>query len=253
MPVKMIKKKSYRKKTAQKKNVSLAVKQYVKRRIHANMENKIYVDYGVNQLITNAGAGTPTGKFLLPVILQGTGQNQRVGNEINIRYASVRGYVNLLPYNGTSNPEPSVQLVKIWIVSGKKQNTNNIALYDWSKWFEVGATNAPFQGNTLDMVLSPNKEDFKVHAVKQFKLGLAGDSKGSNPVNSYYDNSPMTMPFYFNFTKGCRKRQKFLDNTGAPTNDNVWIIFQSVNADGTSTSINSCEFHYQTRVVYEDA
>lgn len=249
-PKKQGKRRAYKRKA---RPVSQAVKQYVKRSIHSNMENKKWVYYGANQSITNAGAGTPTGQYLLPVIAQGTAQNQRIGNEINIRYAAVRGFVNVLPYNATSNPSPAPQLVKIWIVSGKRINSNVITNYDWSKWFEVGATNAPFQGNVLDMVLSPNKEDFKIHAVKQFKLGLGYDSAGANPANSYFDNSPMSMPFYFNYTKGCKKRQKYLDGSGYSTNDNVYIIFQAVNADGTSTAINSCEFHFENKIIYEDA
>lgn len=248
-------KRQYRRRPAKKKArpVSTAVKQYVKKSIHAQLENKVYIDYGANQTITNASAGTPTGKYLLPVVSQGTAQNQRVGNELTIRYASVSGYVNLLPYSSITNPEPAVQLVKMWIVSGKRINSNNITQYDWSKWFEVGATNAPFQGNTLDMLLSHNKDDFTVYATRSFKLGMSTDSKGSNPVNSYFDNSPMTQKFYFNFTKSVRKKLKFNDGSGTPNNANMWIIFQAVNADGTTTAINSCEFHYQTKIVYEDA
>jgi len=251
-PKKGMRKRVYRRKAQPK--VSTAVKQYVKRSIHVGRENKMFVDYGANQSITNASAGTPSGKYLLPIVSQGTAQNQRIGNEINIRYGAVRGYVNLLPYAGVGNPHPAVQLVKIWIVKGRRLNDPTITQYDWSKWFEVGATNVPFQGNTLDMVLTPNKEDFRVIATKQFKLGLSNDSAGANPANSYFDNSPMTQHFYFNFTKGAKKRLKYLDSVANfPMNDNLFIIFQAVNADGTSTSINSCEFHYQTKVVYEDA
>lgn len=250
-PKKQYKRKVYRRKA---RPVNNAVKQYVKRSIHMGKEKKIWIDYGSNQNITNASSGTPTGRSLLPFVLQGTQHHQRIGNEVNVRFGAIRGYVNLKPYDAINNPHPSVQLVKIWIVKSRLLNDNLVSSYDWSRWFDTGATYAPFQGNTLDMVLTPNKDLFKVIAVKQMKLGMSNTSAGATSTNSYFDNSSMTVPFYFNFTKAMRKKLKYLDNvTGYPMNDNLFIIFQAVNADGSSTSIVSTEFHYQTKVEYEDA
>jgi len=108
-----IRKKVYRKKPI----VSKAVKTYVKRTISANIENKVHVDYAINQTITTASGGSAiTHRALLPQLINGTGAGQRVGNNVHVKSAVIRGSVNLLQYNATTNPVPAPAYVMELIV-----------------------------------------------------------------------------------------------------------------------------------------
>lgn len=250
-----------RNKTVKKRasNNKLATRSYVKRMIHTNIENKKAQDYAVNQgLATAVNPGAPKTIFLLPKLSQGvTGGSTtgRLGNEVRLTKGVITGRVNILPYNATSNPL-CTQLVKIWLLSYKPQNVTTTSDVEWSKFFEVGNTAAGFQSDPLDMMLQVNKDLFVVHEIRQFKVGSTSQSSLTNSgALQYYDNSPMSKGFYFNWGKYCKTKLKYDDNVStSPTNRNFMLVFQSVNADGSATDNKTpCEFHYVNNMEYEDA
>lgn len=248
------KKRAYRRRA---KKVTPAVKSYVKRIISSNNENKMVIQYGINQAITTASATNPTYiQNLLPSLAQGTGKSNRIGNDIKIKYAYVRGFVNLLPYSATLNPLSTPIQVKIWLCSSKTVNTNNIASTSIaSDFFEVNNASAGFQGNLLDMMLTPNKDSWVIHATKTFELGATyASTNGQVGTAGYFDNSKMIRPFYFNYGKYFKSVLKYNDQTlNIPTNKNLFLVFQAVNADGSTTAINCAEYHFTSRCEFEDA
>lgn len=225
----------------------------VKGIISRQAENKAWFDYGVNQSIATATTSTPTNKNLIPLPAQGTGHSQRVGNEIRVKSGYVKGHVNILPYDATLNSNPLPVWVKIWILSCKSQNTTSLASTDiGNSLFDIVNSSVGLQGNMLDIDFTLNKEQWTCYGMKSFKLGVGAiTSVGPVGTNSYYDNSPMSVPFYFNIGKHM-KLIKFSDNT-TPTNRNMFICFQVVPANGVSGSNQiPAEFHYSTRIEYED-
>jgi len=242
--------------TARKPKVSLPVKRYVRNAIHRNDENKVLVDFYLNNTITTAASSYPTSINLCPVMSQGTSQSTRIGNKIKIRRSYVKGYVNLLPYNATNNPQVGPQMVKIWVCSYKTFNTTAISATNAdSKFFETGSSSSGMVGNILDLLLPTNNDSWKVHYSKTFEIGTTASTFGGTTVNAYIanDNSKMIMPFYFNLTKCMKKTISYNDNVNTPTNTNCFLVFQSVYADGTSTLVTGSEFHAVVRTEFEDA
>ena len=239
---------------------SKPLKNYIKKIVHGNMENKVWIDYGVNQTLTTL-SGSPASNtaatlYLLPKPSVNVGHSGRIGNEIRIRRAYIYGRVNLLPYNLTNNPLSTPILVKMWLVSFKTINTALInSCTSTANYFETGTGSVSFQGNVLDTVLSPNKDVLTVHKTKSFELGATyASSGGAVGTAGYFDNSKMTMPFYFSFGNKFRAALKYNDNaTNVAENRNCWLITQVVNADGSSTAVTAAEMHYNLRVEYEDA
>lgn len=240
-----------RKSSTSRKSIATFVKSIISRQA----ENKIWADYGVNQPIVCCNSGIPTAKNLLPTLSPGTGIQARVGNEVRVRTAYIRGHVNLLPYNVTSNPSPLPAYVKMWICSGKILNTTNLGATNIATtFFEAGGASAGFQGNMLDIDFSPNKDMWTVHYTKTVKIGAGFVLSSGSPVQggSYFDNSPMSVPFQFRFSKKLATL-KYEESITSPTNKNLFIVFQCVPADGsTATNQQIAEFHYTTRVEYED-
>lgn len=247
-------KRVYKKKSVGKKHVSLAIKKYVKRTIHSNLEKKISTFYGAN-LSINSQTAQNNFQSIVPQLSQGTNDSQRIGNQVNITKGMIHGYVNILPYNATSNTLSTAVMVKIWICKYKKTNQASFATaYNTNTdFFDVGSTNIGFQSNMLDMVLTCNKDDWIWYNTKTFKIG-ASNATASGQVGSggYYDNSPMTHAFSFNFGKHLKKLH-FNDTDVIPTNTNLFIVFQAVYADGSSSALNPAEYHFVSRVEYEDA
>lgn len=231
------------------------IRSYVKRAIHNNLENKVYISYGNNLAVNTITGSTPNAIYCLPNIGQGTGQGLRIGNEIKIRSAVIKGHVNLLPYNATTNPLTTPVMVKMWLCSAKNLNTPNALSLPITNFFEGGSSSIGFQANMLDMDLTVNKDYWTVYRTKKFELGATYASTGGQVgTGGYFDNSKMLIPFSFRFSKYYKSVLKFNDqDTNYPTNRNLWLITQAVYADGSSTSITPCELNYALRIEFEDA
>lgn len=232
-----------------------AVTRIVKSVISRQAENKSWFDYGLNQsIVISSGGGTPTFKNLLPQLSQGSSASNRIGNEVRVKSAYVRGHVNILPFENTTNPLPVPLYVRMWVLSAKAINTNNLALTTiGSNFIDLVSSASVLQGNMLDIDFAINKDAWTVHASKIVKIG-AGSYVSTGPIGqaSYFDNSPMSVPFYFNYGKFI-KTLKYDDSGPIPTNRNMFLVFQAVSANGASGGgYLPAEFHYTTRVDYED-
>jgi len=245
-----VSKKTTKKRAKRTTRVGKAVKQYVKRALGREVERKVISSYAVNQPIMTAIATTPTTLSLVPSPIQGIGKSQRIGNEILVKKATISGYVNLLPYNNTTNTLVAPVMVKMWLFSSKQINTNNVSLTGIANnFFDVINSAIGFQGNMLDLLLTLNKDAYTIHATKQFKLGLT-----NNPSNVTVgsDNSSFSQKFSFSYGKHLGKL-KYDDTSTIATNKNLFLAFQAVYPDGSTAAISVAEHHWVTRIEYTDA
>lgn len=255
MRIKAFKRKVVKRRVVRKPKITLAIKKYVKKTLSANLENKIYFRYGANQTISNASSGNIYYINLVPELFQGVNVDQRIGNNVKVVKANITGYVNILPYNATTNPTSPCVMIKLWLCSYKsRHNTNFTTLYnERTDFFDIGNTNIGFQGNMLDTILTCNKQSWTWHKTQQFKLG-ASNATTAGPVGTsgYYDNSPMTHKFSFDFAKHLGV-VKFNENSAQSSNKNLFLVFQCVYADGSMLAAQASEFHSMLRIEYEDA
>lgn len=252
-----------RRSNLRRKKVSKVVKRYVKRAIHRNVENKEIMDYWSNMTIQTLSSGTNVGnncRQLLPLPAQGVDNHQRIGNAIRVVKGVIKGHINIKPYNASTNPLGTPLLGKIWLFrdfnfAGTFPIQNGSYVDYFNNFFKGNATQLPFQANPLDMSLPINDDNFRLLATKSFKIG-ASNATATGQVGSsgYFDNSPMTVPFYFNWGKYCKKQIKFQDSGSYPTNENCYIVVQVVRADGAdSGSYQMAEWHAVNTIRYEDA
>ena len=86
----------------------------IKDAVEKMAEKKAVIASGTNVPITTASSSVPFGLELAPQISQGTSQNQRVGNEVKVVKATIRGHLAILPFNATTNAAGPPVLVKMW-------------------------------------------------------------------------------------------------------------------------------------------
>lgn len=245
-------------KATYKRRVSKSVKRFVKQAIHRQIENKEAIQYGVNQTIPNAQAGgsNPVGIALLPYISGGTGPSNRIGNQIKVRSGIVKGHVNLLPYDSVTNATKPPCYVKMWLLRDLKYNFQQaVANLNYAGFFNINNSSVGLQGNMLDMSFPVNPDAYRVLASKIVKLGTTyTNSLGSITTSSYHDNSQISVPFWFNWGKFCKKTLKYADPVVLdPMNESCYLIFQVVSADGTALGGNFAEYHFVNTCKYEDA
>lgn len=239
-----------------RRRVSKNVKRYVKRAIHRTVETKEKIDYGANQPIVTASASAPVGQILIPTMTNGTSAGQMIGNQIKCVRGYIKGHVNLLPYNITTNPNPPPLYVKMWLVKNlvTQGSAASFSWFDWTKFFKLSGGMTGFQGNMLDVEFPVNTEYWRVLAKKTIKLGVGG-ATATGPISSgsYLDNSSFSRPFFFNYGRYLKKTLKFLDGGGACQNAGIYLLIQAVNANGDASAYNPCEYHFVNHFKYEDA
>ena len=225
----------------------------IKRVMAKQIEVKKYFTYGANQSINCANGSYPTAVSVAPLIIQGIGASQRIGNQLNVKSAVINGYVNILPYNSETNPNPIPVYVKIWLLSYKLTKTVTFTTTNAdTSFFDTNNDIIGFQGNMLDLLFKPNYEVYDIHATKTIKIG---GTSTSNFTVGYSDNSTMSAPFSFSYGKKLGKLKYEDDNIASPTNRSMFMVFQAVNANGTAyaTIYTPAEYHFTNTISYTDA
>lgn len=233
----------------------------IKKVLHSQVENKKRNDFSVNLSLAYAGSITnPTYINLTPNPLTGTSVTGRIGNQIRVVKGLIRGYVNVLPYNATTNTQVSPIMVKMWLCARVQTNSATPGggvpgTNDFANFFQTGSSSAGFQSNMLDMLLYPNTDYWKVYATKTMTLQNGYYSGATAPTTAVIgSNYAIGAPFSFRYEKHLGLC-KFNDNSSFPQNKELFLVFQPVYADGSSSmsALTLAECHYTVDLEYEDA
>lgn len=253
------------KKTLAKKPSKVLTRQ-VKNIIHRMAENKTWTVAQANQAlpapIIGSSAVTSVQPWcinLLPNISQGVGQSGRIGNKIRLVKNRISGFVNLKPFNASTNWYQAPVLVKLFIFSCKTFSnfTGDMGFANWQQFFRVNNGDTGFTGLPLDMNYRLNDELYTLHATKSFQLNavLSGSTSPTTPVIQGASGT-FIKPFSFNLIKYA-KDLKYDDQLSTRvTNRSLFMTACCMYADGTTngyvTPYDLCEIHYNQEAQYED-
>jgi len=230
-----------------KKKVSIAVKKYVNKSIHRNIENKMITTYANNNSITGTSFVLP----LTPLVSQGTGQSGRVGNKINLLSACLKFVVNLVPYNITTNPAASPVMFRWMLITQLNSNGSTLSL---SNFFQINNSSIGIQGNHLDLLLNINRDLYKVHKQGKFRLGVSSNSTGFPAANVSMEAGKFSLEKILYFNKYLHKKILYDDTIVTPQNTNLWFILFPVYAHGSSNSgYTNANISYVYTHTFEDA
>lgn len=216
--------------------VSSNVKSYVKKLINSNEETKFYTSNIASKAPLLGSGFNTTGSFgynnpsnIIPVIQQGVGQQQRVGNAIQTKgYLQVRGSVLALPTNATTNSSPNMPFYVRIVVWRQKQSMTTVSN---TQILDNGTATGgnDFQGSLDDLMIPFNKDRFQIGAVRTFMLQ-------PNATTGTYSNENLSkypVSKFFRFNVKLPKKLIFNDSVLDPTNCRWYFSAGVVNADGT--------------------
>ena len=140
--------------------------------------------------------GTITGFLqLYPILGNGIGQDQRVGDECKIKGIYIDALIQANDYDATFNPVPLPQIVTVWLVRPKIRNSFGLAFNQiiggtTEAIFFENQTNATsgLSGHLVDMLRKVDTDNFQVLAKRQFKIGWQGQLNTTNVVTSLQVN-----------------------------------------------------------------
>lgn len=204
--------------------------------------------------LTVAGAGLVQSNLLdVLAIAQGTEQEERNGNKITESRLRVRGVIQSLPYDGTTNPQLLPYEVHLVAFKEKKTIVNSVGALKQLP----NNTTGEIDGTLINSCYPYNKDTYIFRKIKTFKLRpIAGEytaaGAGKELINTQTSNAPMFIRFHE--TIDIHKELKYNDASTVPSNDWVGVAFFVINGDGATLANNQsrCKVTMDAVLRYKD-
>lgn len=190
-------------------------------------------------------------------IAQGTGEGNRIGNEITLSQLRFSFIIN---YNAAIT-QP--QFVRMWVVTYKFDPNNAQTADVWSSvqngvtssanFFDNGNSSNGMLGTMLDLIAPVNTDVMTVHKCKTYKIGCATAPSGGATAGN--NDFKYAVKDYIDLLKYVPKRVKYNDTATTSFNKKVFIIFECLAADGTvvnDTAPARCLINYFYNVKWTD-
>lgn len=222
--------------TAKKTVINPVLKSYVNKIVKKQEEVKFFTaPIATKNSILGTGFNT-TGNFgfnsassIIPIIQQGVGQQQRIGNRIATKgYMTVRGHVLAMPTSASSNPYsncPFYVRIVVWRQKQSFTTISNTQILDNG----ISAGGNDFDGSLDDLMTPYNKDRFQIGAVRTFML------QPNSTVGTYSSENLSKYPVS-KFLRMYVKIPKVLtynDNALDASNARWYVSAGIVNCDGT--------------------
>lgn len=192
-----------------------------------------------------------------PIIGNSISQDGRIGDEILIKGHYINYIVNARSYNATTNTLPRSNIVQIWVVRAKTGNANGLngfAIQSSSSanFFENQADgDSGMVGSVYDTIRKVDRDNYKVLAFRQHKIGWSGTLNTSNSVASYQNND------FRQYATGRIKLKGYnlkFDRLDRPQCDPIYMFIQVMAADGSTyaTSQIPVDFKFNSTIYFTD-
>jgi len=257
---KVFKKRAPYKKRAAKRSTKSTFAKKVQRVVTRMAEKKQTTTTQINVPLTTGDNSILVPNFtMVPTLSQGSAENGRIGNSVKVTYAKVAGYINMLPYNATTNTFPNLK-VRVMLASYKNRNvlansSPNVVVGDFDTFFDNGANGVPFQGTMYDILAPVNSQRWTIHSQRILDLSLGG-STTSYPNTTVPVNGNGSYQKYFSFSFAKQLGKLTWDDTigsNYPTNKNLYLLIQPITTDGSARQAGPiAEVHYKWDVHYTD-
>lgn len=241
-----------------RKNTARATKSIrtiAKQVVHQMSENKkmtplVGLGLRVDQALTSSSQAVN----LTPIMVQGTGQADRIGNGIRILKSKL---ILQLQANQitTSGPNPGPNYFDIYLYKYKPSNEQTDV--NLNQFLQFGNTAVPYDGGPAPYsgLLDVNKDLFIKRCHKRVRLWNPAPSSSTDSAPDFAWSSPVQngTTMVIDTTKFIRKVLKYNDNTSLPTNDNLFLSVVSTAVDGRNLGGSVGAFSFVHQLTYEDA
>lgn len=204
--------------------------------------------------LTTAGLGLVQSNLLDTLsIAQGTEQEERNGNKITDARLRVRGVIQSLPWDSTTNS--NLLPYEVHLVAFKEKARISNAITSLKQL--PNNTTGEIDGTLINSCYPYNKDSYIFRKIKTFKLRpIAGEyanaTSGNQTINTQTSNAPMFIRFHE--TIDIHKELKYQDAATVPSNDWVGLAFFVINGDGATmpASQSRCKVTMDAVLRYKD-
>lgn len=192
-----------------------------------------------------------------PILGNGIGQDQRIGDAVKIKGQYIDFLLTALDYDVTFNPTPKPQLVTVWVVKPKVRQVaglavQNVQIGTSANFYENQANgDSGMAGTLLDLLRKPDKDNFQIISSRQYKIGYSGNMNTTNQVTTFQNND------FKSFYKGRIKIPAYnwkVNRQEEPQAQPIFLFVTCIPADGStqSTTIWPVSFDFNNTTYYTD-
>jgi len=246
------KKKSYKSKRTTKAVVPKAIKQYVKKALDDDMEDKLGVlqsalSTAISQTATNAIGVIQN---ILPLVNQGPEVCDRLGNKIKCRKLIYTGLVSRINANASATPQITMLVICRLKASFDPPSLSDMNLIKYQSSATGGIVNSGIYSTDFRTVVSPfNTDYFDIKYVKMFKVWNASGT----PTPLVNNDFSIAKPFKIDCTKWVKKNWHYNNNTNNPENEGLYACWFAINIDSSTTFLNCVSVDTVSYLYYDDA
>ena len=247
-------------KPAKRTNRGYVTKAQVARMMARDIETKVSYSNGQEEQVSNALVTAPYFTQINYQINQGLTQEDRIGNKVTHKKATLRGTIHMRDYNSLNNTRELAQIVKLVVFKMKNYQTGINPTYAtfFSKILQLGSSSIGLTNTPIDMIRPFNTDVMTVKAVRTFKLGYSFPTANFGsvaPAGTIAPNNDFKYQAFFNIdlTKAYKKHQVFNDNTLDANNDNLFFMVYCCPADGSAFTSTPLQITWDLEQYYEDA
>lgn len=263
----MIRKKTFRKRVYKKKSykpkVSDTVKNYVKKVVHAQIENKnICIERAqtFGSILNDATLGAfPMCPYtsLIPIPI-GTTNGTRIGNVIKTRKVMLRYVLRPTTYQSTVNDNPQPGQILMMLGNYKQYRGILPTSLEVGQLYDTGSGASAPQGDLSDLIQPINKDAWDIKKKWSHKVGMAIHSGPGNLQNfSFFANNDFKYNVVksMDITKYCPKTISFNDAQASQQGNNLFLMYEALQVNGGIFPAGQRPFaiDYWVDYQYEDA
>ena len=238
-----------------------------------NVQTGLYADAGIephNQMITQ---NTTDIRRIIPYIVQGTSDNQRIGESVRPTSLTLRGRIGINIYP-TINEVPAVRgqtdvVAVLYILQHKqlKSYSSLSSLNDFTQLLETGEnTTVAFGGQQWHAQMPVSNQYYQLIKKKKYTLRWAGENAATLAIPSNGHTSPAnahnyTADFSFNLRKHLPAKLLYPENNSTtglndPTNSSMFFCvgyYLNGVLVNTTDPTSFLMLQYTAELLYKDA
>lgn len=211
-----------------------------------------------SSLVGNYIVITPSQSSFGYTISKGTDDNQRVGNQINIKTLRHTMVIYCNPYNATTNTQQKPCYVRLYYFKSKWSPVADVAVGNMcganANFFDNSSSDTGFSGGLLDLTRRIQNQNYTYLTHRTYKLGPAEPPLGSGDsvikANQTSNDFKLSAISKVELAMHCKSKFTFNDANQVMTS---WIhcIMQVMAGDGTVISNTQSQVSIQNQVFCE--
>jgi len=262
---KWVKVKGSKKATKLSKPMKMAIRKEIKREVEVKSRQTYYGTVGLYGP-ASAAFNSVCNFVVCPSstacdIQQGTGEGQRIGNQVRTRKLVFSGVFTPKAYSSTTNPDPHPMEIKMFFYR-QRNDPAVLPASPSADFFQFNNTTNGIPDSLMNQIEVVNTDKYQLFTTRTFKVGYAINSATNQtpgtimpgPVAASNDFQ-LNWKFKVDLTKYLPKVVRYNDNNAEPTTPGIYCLFVLARADGGAigTSAIPAQVAAVLNYEYEDA